>query len=223
MPLRQPPSRYSFPDPETGVGKEGVIGIGGDFSPGTILAAYQRGIFPWPAPKLDVVLWCSPDPRAVFPLDREPRWSRSLRRSLRRKPFEVTVDRAFAEVVSACAERAGGTWITPELEAGYRQLHTMGWAHSLEVWSTTSGRLVGGIYGLALGGAFTAESMFHRETDASKVAFASLIERLRPTYELFDAQVPNPHLTSLGCVEIPRAEFLQRLERARRADVPFPA
>jgi leucyl/phenylalanyl-tRNA--protein transferase len=199
-----------------------VLGIGADFAPGTMLAAYHQGIFPWPAPDIDVVVWCSPDPRAIFPLDRAPRWSRSLRRSLRKKPFVVTVDRAFAEVVAGCADRAGGTWITDELSGAYAELFRMGWAHSLEVWNSDSGKLVGGIYGIAIGSCFTAESMFHRETDASKVAFASLVDRLRTRFDLFDAEVMNPHLESLGCVEMPRAEFLGRLAEASRRDVEFP-
>lgn len=216
-----PPCRYHFPDPESGEGPQGIVGTGADFAPGTLLHAYHRGIFPWPAPQLRVVLWCSPDPRAVFPLDREPRWSRSLSRKLRQRRHRISVDEAFEAVMDGCADREGGTWITPELAAGYRRLHAMGWAHSLEAWSE-AGELVGGIYGVAVGGAFSAESMFHRETDASKIAFANLVERLRPRFTIFDAQVMTPHLASLGCVEIPRAEFLARLAGAAKEDVPFP-
>jgi len=189
-----------------------------------MLAAYHQGIFPWPAPDLDVVVWCSPDPRAIFPLEstEAPHWSRSLTRAMRKKPFRVTVDHAFAGVLEGCADRPEGTWITPDLTAGYVRLHEMGWAHSLEVWNTRSGALVGGIFGLALGAAFTAESMFHRETDASKVAFASLVERLRPTFRLFDVEVQSSHLASLGCVTIPRREFLRRLRLALEEQPEFP-
>jgi leucyl/phenylalanyl-tRNA--protein transferase len=220
--LPLPPPRYAFPDAETGTGHLGVVGVGAGFDVGTVLSAYRKGIFPWPAPKAGVVAWCSPDPRAIFPLDQPPHWSRSLRRSLRKKPFLVTLDRAFAAVVASCGDREEGTWITPELTVCYDQLHAMGWAHSLEVWNTESGRLVGGIYGVAIGGVFTAESMFHRETDASKVAFASLVELLRPTFTVFDAEVMNPHLDSLGCVDVSRRWFLDRLEAVRDDDVPFP-
>ena len=220
--LPLPASRYVFPPASRGTGREGIVSIGADFEPGTLLEAYRHGIFPWPSPSEDVTLWCSPNPRAVFPLETPPHWSRSLRRSLRKKPFRVTVDQAFEDVVLACGARDEGTWITPELVAGYVTLHQMGWAHSLEVWNTESGALVGGIYGLALGSAFTAESMFHRETDASKVAFVSLVERLRPDFDIFDAQIMNPHLASLGCVDMRRVEFLKRLSEAIRRQPAFP-
>jgi leucyl/phenylalanyl-tRNA--protein transferase len=220
--LELPPCGYVFPDPDTGSGHLGVVGVGADFAPGTVLAAYRKGIFPWPAPKMSVVVWCSPDPRAIFPLDVEPHWSRSLRRSLRKKPFKVTVDQAFSAVVAGCSDRDEGTWITPELTVCYDKLHAMGWAHSLEVWNTESGRLVGGIYGIAVGGVFTAESMFHKETDASKVAFASFVELLRPHFTVFDAEIMNPHLASLGCIDVPRSWFLDRLAVQRDASIPFP-
>ena len=219
----RPPSRYRFPDPETGTGREGLVGVGADFAPGTMLAAYHQGIFPWPAPDLDVVVWCSPDPRAIFPLEEKPHWARSLVRARRKKPFKVTVDQAFAQVLEGCADRPEGTWITAELTKGYLRLHEMGWAHSLEVWNTNTGALAGGIYGLALGAAFTAESMFHRETDASKVAFASLVELLRPTFQIFDVEVLSPHLASLGCITVPRHEFLRRLKVALQEEPEFPA
>ena len=172
-----------------------------------------------------MVPWCSPDPRALFPLDTPPRWSRSLRRSLRTKPFHVTFDTAFTAVLERCADREGGTWITETLARGYRQLHALGWAHSVEVWNRDSGELVGGIYGVALGALFCGESMFHRETDASKVAFATLAELLRGAgFQLFDVQVMSPHLASLGCVTLPRPEFLRRLTAAvdRYCELPEP-
>jgi leucyl/phenylalanyl-tRNA--protein transferase len=189
-----------------------------------MLAAYQRGIFPWPAPQLegDLVAWCSPDPRAVFPLDAPPHWSRSLVRSMRKKPFGVTVDRAFSQVVALAGDRAEGTWITAQLARSYRALFDLGWAHSLEVWNVETRALVGGIFGVAIGAVFTAESMFHRETDASKVAFASLVERLRGRFRLFDAEIMNPHLARLGCVDMPRRVFLEELSRARDVEVAFP-
>lgn len=204
------------------------MAIGCDFNPGTLILAYRSGIFPWPhgdeehegAP---LVLWFSPDPRAIFPLDGELHWSRSLRRTLRQHPYEVTLDEDFAQVIHHCgATRARSTWIIPELVAGYQQLHELGFAHSVEVWEKPSapGRartLVGGIYGVSVGGAFAGESMFHLRTDASKIAFATLATKLKTAgYELFDVQVQNRHLESLGCIEIPRREYLARLADAQR-------
>jgi leucyl/phenylalanyl-tRNA--protein transferase len=204
----------------------GVLAVGCDFSAGTLLLAYRSGIFPWPhgddedergAP---LVLWFSPEPRCIFELDREPHWSRSLRRTLRRHPYELTIDEDFGGVMRMCGEtRAQGTWIIPELTRGYQRLHELGWAHSVEVWERSrNGRnreLVGGIYGVAIGGLFAGESMFHTRTDTSKIAFATLVSKLRETgYVLFDVQVQNPHLASLGCVEIPRDEYLARLRAA---------
>jgi leucyl/phenylalanyl-tRNA--protein transferase len=213
-----------FPDP-AGAPEHGVVAVGCDFAPGTLLSAYRSGIFPWPhgsdedARGAPLVLWFSPEPRCIFSLEREPHWSRSLRRTLRHHPYDVTVDEDFASVIRLCGEtRADATWIIPELVRGYRTLHELGWAHSVEVWERGAGgtrNLVGGIYGVAIGGLFAGESMFHLRTDASKIAFATLVARLRATgYELFDVQVKNDHLTSLGCIEIPRAEFLGRLARA---------
>jgi leucyl/phenylalanyl-tRNA--protein transferase len=219
----------SFPDPGRARAPE-VLAVGCDFQPGTLLTAYRSGIFPWPhgdavdpndpnagAP---LVLWFSPDPRAIFPLEHAPRWSRSLRRTLRHHPYEVTVDQDFAGVIRLCGEtRARNTWIIPELVTGYVKLHELGWAHSVEVWETyADGRareLVGGIYGVAIGGAFAGESMFHLRTDTSKIAFATLAGRLRAGgFTLFDVQVQNPHLESLGCVEIRRSDYLRRLRDA---------
>jgi leucyl/phenylalanyl-tRNA---protein transferase len=211
-----------FPDPRRGVGPHGIVCIGGDFAPGTLLAAYRRGIFPWPVSS-ELVPWCSPDPRAMLPVSEPPEFSRSLRRALRKKPFRITIDRAFAEVMDACADRDEGTWITGELGAGFRKLHELGWAHSLEVWNTHTGELVGGIYGLAVGGMFAGESMFHRETDASKIAFAELAMRLHAAkFRIFDAQQMTPHLASLGCIAIPRNEFLERLTLTVREPCEFP-
>jgi leucyl/phenylalanyl-tRNA--protein transferase len=221
--IEPPPSRVRFPDAESAPA-HGVLAVGCDFSAGTLLRAYRSGIFPWPhGDDLDdsgapLVLWFSPEPRCIFELDREPRWSRSLRRTLRVHPYEVTIDRDFPRIMHACGEtRKGETWIIPELERGYSELHRLGWAHSVEVWETASGarELVGGIYGVAIGGLFAGESMFHARTDTSKIAFASLVAALRRAgYVLFDVQVKNPHLTSLGCVEIPRREYLARLREA---------
>lgn len=221
-PIEPPKTRVRFPDPGRPRAPE-VVAMGCDFSPGTLLAAYRTGIFPWPhgdethdgAP---LVLWFSPDPRAIFPLEGELHWSRSLRRTLRTHPYEVTLDEDFAQVIRMCGEtRARATWIIPELVEGYVKLHELGWAHSVEVWETAGGArtLVGGIYGVAVGAAFAGESMFHLRTDASKIAFATLATKLQASgFFLFDVQVQNPHLESLGCVEIPRREYLARLSRA---------
>jgi leucyl/phenylalanyl-tRNA---protein transferase len=214
-----------------------VLAVGCDFTAGTLLLAYRSGIFPWPhgddedergAP---LVLWFSPEPRCIFDLEPEPHWSRSLRRTLRQHPYEVTVDQDFAGVMRMCGEtRKNATWIIPELTRGYQRLFELGWAHSVEVWERTPMKggtlekreLVGGIYGVAINGLFAGESMFHTRTDASKIAFASLVEKLRLSkHTLFDVQVANPHLTSLGCKEIPRREYLGRLDDALRV-TPHP-
>ncbi len=210
--IEPPDTGIRFPDPEE-ADEHGLLAVGVDFRPGTLLRAYRSGIFPWPQSER-LVGWFSPDPRAIYPLEEEPHVSRSLRRTLKISDWTVRVDTAFTEVVTACGERRrGGTWITKNLLAGYRALFDLGWAHSVEVWEGED--LVGGIYGVAIGGLFAGESMFHRRTDASKVAFIHLVMRLRAAgYRLFDVQVQNPHIESLGCVEIPRTEYLARLKKA---------
>ncbi len=220
-PIEPPPPRVAFPDPRR-AGRREIIAVGEDFTPSTLLTAYRQGIFPWPQSR-KIVPWCSPDPRAIYPLPPPgvvPHWSRSLRRTLRTHPFAITVDQAFSEVMRSCGdERRGGTWITPEMVAGYAQLHALGWAHSLEVWevdATSNAReLVGGIYGIAIGSLFAGESMFHRRTDASKIAFANLVQRLMAGgFTVFDVQVMNDHLASLGCTEIRRAHYLDVIAQA---------
>jgi leucyl/phenylalanyl-tRNA--protein transferase len=207
-----------MPDPETAL-PNGLVGAGGDLAPGTVLSAYRAGIFPWPDQE-ERLLWWSPDPRTVLPLD-EFHESRSLRRTRRRKTFHVTVDRACADVIAGCAtDRSGGTWITEGMAAAYLELHRLGWVHSIEVW--TAERLVGGLYGIAIGGLFAAESMFHRATDASKVAVAELVERCRARgLTLLDVQFSTPHLASLGAREIARDEYLARLSAAIASPVVF--
>ncbi len=206
-----------MPDPRTAV-PPGIVAAGGDLAPGTVLAAYRRGIFPWP----DVagrLLWWSPDPRAVMPVDGMHQ-SRRLRRVRRQGRFRITRDRACADVIAACGERGEGTWITPAMRATYTELHAHGWVHSIEVWADDT--LAGGVYGVAIGGLFAAESMFHRVTDASKVALAELVEHLGARgFALLDVQLPTPHLTSLGVVEIPREEYLRRLRAALALPVAF--
>lgn len=196
----------------------GCLAGGGDLEPGTILAAYRRGIFPWPDPE-GRLLWWSPDPRAVLPLDAFHE-SRSLRRTRRRGAFRVTRDQACGAVIAGCAERPEGSWITPEMQRAYERLHTLGWVHSVEAWH--GDRLVGGVYGVAIGGVFAAESKFHRASDASKVALAALVEWLAARgYQLLDVQLPTDHLRRLGVIEMPRHEYLRRLPAAVAANVSF--
>lgn len=190
------------------------MGVGADLEPGTLLQAYRTGLFPMPVGTAagEVLAWWSPDPRAVLPLD-GLRVTRSLRRSLRR--FEVRFDTAFDDVVDACADpsRRGG-WITPAIADAYGRLHRLGWAHSVEAW-TPEGELAGGLYGVAIGGLFAGESMFHRHTDASKVALVGLVERLRARgAALLDVQWLTPHLASLGAVEVARRDYLVQLVEA---------
>jgi leucyl/phenylalanyl-tRNA--protein transferase len=188
------------------------LGIGADLEPSTLLAAYRQGIFPWPD-DAGRILWWSPDPRAIVPLDGFHE-SRSLRRLRRRRPFRVTRDAAFADVMRGCATAHGPTWITPEMLVAYGRLHEHGWAHSIEVWQDTA--LVGGLYGVAIGGLFAAESMFHRASNASKVALAELVEHLgRRGFGLLDVQLATPHLASLGVVTIPRDAYLARVAAVR--------
>src|SRR3954470_18237831 len=159
--------------------------------------------------------WWSPDPRGIVPLD-GLHVSRSLRRSLRR--FDVTVDTAFEDVIDGCANRGVGDWIDDDIREAYCRLHRLGWAHSVEAWAREPRRLAGGVYGVAMGGLFAGESMFHRERDASKVALVALVDLLRAGGDrerrLFDVQWLTPHLASLGAVEVPRDDYLARLEDA---------
>ncbi|HEY2515674.1 MAG TPA: leucyl/phenylalanyl-tRNA--protein transferase [Polyangiaceae bacterium] len=199
---------------------DGTFLLGAPARADNILDAVRQGLFAWPM--YGIVPWCSPEPRAVYPLDAPESWSRSLRRTLRQRPFRVTVDQAFARVVEGCADRER-TWIDRDIVAAEEELHARGLSHSVEVWNTESGALVGGIYGIALGAAFFAESMFHREADASKVAFVGLVSRLRAAdFRVMDVQILSPHLASLGCVEIPRAQYLSALDAALGAPRPFP-
>jgi leucyl/phenylalanyl-tRNA--protein transferase len=215
MPVEPPPSRWRLPPPAS-ADEHGVVGAGADLEPGTVLAAYRAGIFPMPVRELDVPVWWSPDPRGIIPPG-GLRVTRSLRRSLRR--FEIRVDTAFAAVVEACADPARrGGWIDAGIATAYRELHELGWAHSVEAW-TPQGELAGGLYGVAIGGLFAGESMFHRATDASKVALAALVERLGPD-ALLDVQWLTPHLASLGAIEVRREEYLARLAAALRRPLP---
>jgi leucyl/phenylalanyl-tRNA--protein transferase len=212
VPVEPPPTPWVFPRAET-ADADGVVAVGGDLEPGTLLAAYRAGLFPMPVgqDRRPALAWWSPDPRGVLPLDGLV-VSRSLRRSLRR--FEVTADRAFDAVVTACADpRRSGGWIDEDIRRAYGELHRLGWAHSVETWA--DGELVGGLYGVAVGGLFAGESMFSTRTDASKVALVDLVERLHQGgAALLDVQWTTPHLLSLGAVDITRTAYLDRLVRA---------
>ena len=220
QPVEPEPTRWALPDPRRPLLGE-VVGIGADLEPGTLLEAYRRGLFPMRLYGLQGPLaWWSPDPRGILPLDRL-RVSRSLRRSLRR--YRVSVDKAFDEVVAGCAapERVGA-WIGPDVSAAYGRLHRMGWAHSLEVWEGP-GELVGGLYGVAIGGLFAGESMFSRSRDASKVALVHLVTLLRADAEpdrLLDVQWCTEHLATLGCVAVRRRAYLRLLSRALTTPLP---
>ncbi len=188
-------------------------------TPEGVVLAYRHGIFPMADERSGQVLWFRPDPRAVIPLDGF-HVSRSLARTLRRGIFDVRVDTDFEGVMRGCADRPEGTWISERFVEVYGALYRAGKAHSVEAWR--DGRLCGGAYGLALGGAFMAESMFHRETDASKVALEALVRRLSGRgFTLLDVQYVTPHLESLGAVEITRREYERRLERALALDRTF--
>jgi leucyl/phenylalanyl-tRNA--protein transferase len=181
-------------------------------TPEGVLLAYRHGIFPMADERSGEILWFRPDPRAIIPLDGY-HVSRSLARTLRRGLFEIRLDTDFEGVMRGCADRPEGTWISERFVEVYGALHRVGHAHSVEAWR--DGRLVGGTYGVTLGGAFMAESMFHRETDASKVALEALCARLREQgFTLLDVQYVTPHLESLGAVEITRREYERRLEQA---------
>jgi leucyl/phenylalanyl-tRNA---protein transferase len=209
-------ARFRFPDPRQ-ADEDGFLAHGGDLEPSTLVAAYRQGIFPWPFDEHGL-LWWSPDPRAVIPMD-GLRVSRRLARTLRRGGFRVTLNAAFDEVVAGCAAREA-TWITPAMRRAYGRLHELGWAHSVEVW--IDGALAGGLYGLAIGALFGAESMFHRATDASKIAMVALAQHARRVgITLIDAQVPSAHIMSMGAVELARERYLAALAEAVRRPVRF--
>jgi leucyl/phenylalanyl-tRNA--protein transferase len=229
VPTEPPPTSWVFPalwndEPESAAGDVAgdgdLVGAGADLEPGTLLAAYRRGLFPMPSGERDVpMLWWSPQERGVLPLD-GLRVSRSLRQSAR--TMRIRVDTAFDEVIAACADpgRDSG-WIDRDIAAAYRMLHRFGWAHSVETWR--DGELVGGLYGVAIGGLFAGESMFHRVRDASKVALVGLVETLSDEHaarRVVDVQWRTPHLESLGVVGVPRSRYLKMLADALAVPLP---
>ncbi len=218
MPIAILDNRLRFPSPHR-ADAEGLVAVGGDLSLPRLLLAYRRGIFPW---TVDPITWWSPEPRAIFELDRF-HVSHSLGRVIRQGVFRPTLDRAFRRVMEGCAAPAPGrrsTWISPEFIAAYTELYQQGHAHSLECWQDR--QLVGGIYGVAIGGFFAGESMFHRVSNASKAALFHLIEHLRQRgFVLFDIQMLTPITTQLGGTTIPRAEYLRRLAQAVQIPTSF--
>ena len=226
MPVFQLTEDLVFPDPSQAE-DEGLLAVGGDLSPERLVLAYQHGIFPWYSEGRPILWWC-PQPRLVL-MPEELRINRSLRKSMRRAPYRLTLDTAFAEVVDACAKTPrpdqGGTWITRDMRAAYIELHRLGIAHSVEAWQGDT--LVGGLYGLALGTAFFGESMFARASDASKIAFATLVTQLRAwSFRLVDCQVVTDHLVRFGAREFGLDDFLGQLqvathERHRRGPWSF--
>jgi leucyl/phenylalanyl-tRNA--protein transferase len=213
-PIEPPPSRYAMPDPTRADRRTDLVAVGADLEPGTLLAAYRAGLFPMPVEprkRSSRIAWYSPDPRGIIPLE-DLHVSRTLRRSIGR--YSTSVNTSFREVVEACADPArDGFWISPAIVEAYDRLYRMGWAESSEVW--LDGELVGGVYGVRIGRFYAGESMFHRATDASKVALVRLVEHLRADgVTLFDVQWTTPHLVSLGAVDVPRDVYLGRLHEA---------
>lgn len=202
-----------FP-PADEAGKDGIVAVGGDLSPERLIAAYSKGIFPWYS-EGEPILWWSPNPRMVIFPD-EIHISRSLKRVLNRNLFSITFDRCFDSIIESCGQPRKyqrGTWITVEMVAAYKRLHELGYAHSLEVWKDDV--IVGGLYGVALGACFFAESMFHRISNASKfglVRFVQILSKLN--FKLVDCQIPSSHLKTMGAREISRSEFLDLLGKS---------
>jgi leucyl/phenylalanyl-tRNA--protein transferase len=197
---------------------QGLVAVGGDLEPESLLGAYRRGLFPW-YNEGDPILWWSPDPRTIFEFD-QFHISRRLARVVRQRKYRITINQAFAQVMRACALRVEGTWITDDMLQAYCELHRLGHAQSVEAWSEAE--LVGGIYGVAIGGFFAAESMFHFESYAGMLTLVHLVERLKSRgFMLFDTQMPTEHTRSLGAIDIRRDEYLRRLKKALQVKASF--
>jgi len=209
---------FNFPNPSL-ADPEGLLAVGGNLEPETLLSAYQQGIFPW-FDEDTPILWWSPDPRAILEFD-NLYISKRLARTIRTNKFQVTFNQDFDAVVQGCTYRPEeGTWITPEVANAYGEFHRRGHAHSVEVWQ--QGVLVGGLYGVAIGGLFAGESMFSTVSDASKIALVALVSRLKEKgYQLFDLQIINEHTSSMGAAEIPRDDYLARVKLAIQLKITF--
>jgi leucyl/phenylalanyl-tRNA--protein transferase len=209
---------FNFPNPSL-ADPDGLLAVGGNLEPETLLSAYQQGIFPW-FDEDTPILWWSPDPRAILEFD-NLYISKRLARTIRTNKFQVTFNQDFDAVVQGCTYRPEeGTWITPEVANAYGEFHRRGHAHSVEVWQ--QGVLVGGLYGVAIGGLFAGESMFSTVSDASKIALVALVSRLKEKgYQLFDLQIINEHTSSMGAAEIPRDDYLARVKLAIQLKITF--
>ena len=209
---------FNFPNPSL-ADPDGLLAVGGNLEPETLLSAYQQGIFPW-FDEDTPILWWSPDPRAILEFE-NLYISKRLARTIRTNKFQVTFNQDFDAVVKGCTYRPEeGTWITPEVANAYGEFHRRGHAHSVEVWQ--QGVLVGGLYGVAIGGLFAGESMFSTVSDASKIALAALVSRLKEKgYQLFDLQIINEHTSMMGATEIPRDDYLARVKTAIKKDICF--
>ena len=209
---------FNFPNPSL-ADPDGLLAVGGNLEPETLLSAYQQGIFPW-FDEDTPILWWSPDPRAILEFD-NLYVSKRLARTIRTNKFQVTFNQDFDAVVQGCTYRPEeGTWITPEVANAYGEFHRSGHAHSVEVWQ--QGVLVGGLYGVAIGGLFAGESMFSTVSDASKIALVALVSRLKEKgYQLFDLQIINEHTSTMGATEIPRDDYLAKVKTAIKKDVCF--
>lgn len=211
------PTYLGFPNPSEA--EDGLLAIGGDLSAERLLQAYSKGIFPWYSNN-EPIMWWSPNPRCVLPLDKL-KVSKSMKKVLKDNLFKVTFDTSFQQVIDNCKQvprkEQEGTWITEEMLAAYTQLHQLGYAHSVEVWRDK--KLVGGLYGVSLGKAFFGESMFSKQSNASKIALIKLRDKLKSwNFDFIDCQVYNDHLGSMGAEEIKREDFLLNLERSLRSE-----
>ena len=205
-----------FPHPEIAHREpNGLLAFGGDLSPQRLMLAYSMGIFPWFSDN-ELIMWWSPDPRGILPLD-QFKCSKSLKKFARNCQYHITINHAFNQVIDTCAtipRNDSGTWITQEIINAYKNLHNLGHAHSVEVWQQDN--LVGGLYGVVTGKVFCGESMFHKATNASKLAMLALVNMLKTQGAKFiDCQMQNSHLASLGCIEVPRSQFLGMLQQHR--------